>query len=261
MLNPQATAKRIEQARQKVALTKEALRVIAHVSPGTLLKILAGDWETVPYGSISRVWRAVGLEVEEPEIAPLWARHLSERLEKLDSHVRLSLGQHAAKSPEEAVAGVGGAALHPAKAPLELVTPPGNGVIRIPMSKVAAGGGYFQETRTEPEAWYELPASLRPQDGELRVLEVHGDSMEPELREGDLIVVHYPSLQPAYGLLQYGEMYVITDEDYSDVVKRYVFDHLSGRDMLVSTNPAYLPTPLQRNARYIGRVKQVIKQD
>jgi SOS-response transcriptional repressor LexA len=259
MLDPATTAKRIEQARHDTGLTKEALRVVAHVSPGTLLKILAGDWTTIPYGSLERVWRAVGLASQQLDAAPEWAQHLSERLEKLDGRVRQALGK-LLEAQGDGVEGKAPASA-PGKRPLELVEPPGGSVIRVPMSKVAAGGGYFQETRTEPEEWYELPASLRPQDGELRVLEVHGDSMEPELREGDLIVVHYASQQPAYASLRYGEMYVVTDEDYSDVVKRYVLDHATGRDMLVSTNPAYLPIPLTGSARYIGRVKQVVKRE
>jgi SOS-response transcriptional repressor LexA len=273
MLNTPDLSMRLERARLSAGLTKEALRVAARVSPATLLKILAGDWTTVPYGSIERVWTCVGLPQEELAAAPGWARRLETRLGRIEQ--ALGVPPAVDDAGQSAAAGEGGAGqaaagaseAGPAQSPrrrsglaLELVQPPASGVIRIPMSKVGAGGGYFQETRVEPEAWYELPARLRPQDGELRVLEVHGDSMEPELREGELIVVHYPSQQPAYSSLHYGEMYVITDEDYTDMVKRYVLDHETGRDMLVSTNPAYLPQPLSTTARYIGRVTQIIKQ-
>ncbi|MDQ3024081.1 MAG: LexA family transcriptional regulator, partial [bacterium] len=62
----------------------------------------------------------------------------------------------------------------------------------------AAGLGAYNEPIP---AWADVekipvPRSLRPGDGVLTATRVRGESMEPELADGDIVVLHYPERQP-----------------------------------------------------------------
>ena len=91
---------------------------------------------------------------------------------------------------------------------------------------------------------------------------VAGDSMEPELHEGDIVIAEYPTEQPALRLFKEGELYVVTTPDWEDYIKRYHFDTVAKEDTLVSANPMYgpIPVPGPKQVRFVGQVKKVIKR-
>jgi transcriptional regulator with XRE-family HTH domain len=129
----------------------------------------------------------------------------------------------------------------------------------------AAGLGAYNEPVPN---WAEVekvpvPRSLRPGDGQLSATRVRGESMEPELADGDIVVLHYPERQPALRLLAEGALVAVTVTDggeWSDYLKRYATDARSGSELLISTNTAYRPIPLNlRDVRFVGAVKMVIK--
>jgi len=109
-----------------------------------------------------------------------------------------------------------------------------------------------------------VPRSLRPSDGQLTATLVRGESMEPELSAGDIVVLHYPERQPALRLLSEGALVAVTVVDggeWNDYLKRYSIDPRTGAELLVSTNAAYRPIPLHtREVRFIGAVKMVLKK-
>ena len=71
----------------------------------------------------------------------------------------------------------------------------------------------------------------------MRILKVRGNSMEPEMREGDRVVVDTARTVPATG-----ELFVLFDGD-GLVVKRIEPVHEPGRPRLrlISANPDYPP--------------------
>jgi SOS-response transcriptional repressor LexA/DNA-binding Xre family transcriptional regulator len=130
----------------------------------------------------------------------------------------------------------------------------------------AAGLGAYNEPVS---SWSEVekipvPRSLRPSDGQLLALQVKGDSMEPELSAGDVVVVHYPERQPALKLLDEGQLVVVTTEDgadWNDYLKRFSLDKSTGAELLVSSNPAYAALPVrQKEVRFVGSVKMIVRK-
>lgn len=109
-----------------------------------------------------------------------------------------------------------------------------------------------------------VPRSLRPGDGQLLAIRVRGDSMEPELSEGDTVVVHYPERQPALKLLDANALVVVTTQDgseWNDYLKRVSVDAAHGGELLVSTNPAYAPIAVRpKDIRFVGSVKMILRR-
>ncbi len=77
------------------------------------------------------------------------------------------------------------------------------------------------------------------------IMRVHGDSMEPQIHDGDRVLVR---AQPAVDLGETG-IFVRDGERY---VKIYRGDHLE------SANPVYADMPLEDNAHCIGKVVAVL---
>jgi SOS-response transcriptional repressor LexA len=87
--------------------------------------------------------------------------------------------------------------------------------------------------------------------------------MEPELSDGDIVVVHYPERQPALKLLEPGALVAVTTMDgaeWSDYLKRVQIDKDSGAELLVSTNPAFAPITVRpKDVRFVGSVKMTLQ--
>lgn len=131
---------------------------------------------------------------------------------------------------------------------------------RIPIRDVSASAGYGLEALGEaPRGWVTFPLDLLMRIGNpdmLDIISVEGDSMIPELHDGDLAMIDRSQINPADGLFV-----LLVDERL--FLKRVV---LRGRNKaeLVSTNPAYPPFEVAIDtgdddyhpdvARMIGRV-------
>ncbi|MCB1216439.1 LexA family transcriptional regulator [bacterium] len=118
---------------------------------------------------------------------------------------------------------------------------------------VAAGPGERQEPRETPRSYIEVPAALIARDPQAFALRIVGDSMQPLLMEGDIVVV-----SPAAVLFE-GCLVAAYVEPDGDVVKRYL--PCRRRDceaLLRSSNPAYADILLGgtegRSGRVWGRV-------
>ena len=106
--------------------------------------------------------------------------------------------------------------------------------------EVAAGAGAFNEEFIFEKARWRLPEVMVRHEGDadpdaLRIIRVRGNSMEPEMRDGDRIVVDTDRRVPATG-----ELYVLWDGT-GLVVKRIEPVHGKGAPSLrlISANPDY----------------------
>jgi len=146
---------------------------------------------------------------------------------------------------------------------------PGAPVAAIPeiTVEVAAGAGATaEEFVTETARWHWPENMIRHEAGaapeDLRIVRVRGNSMEPEMREGDRIVVDVSRRQPATG-----ETFVLWDGN-GLVVKHVETVHgdEAGNDepaclRLISANPDYAPySCLAEDIHILGKVLWVVRR-
>ena len=115
----------------------------------------------------------------------------------------------------------------------------------------AGGGSYVVDSRLEEEIAFRQPwLRQRGNPGEMVLMEVSGDSMEPLIKEGDLVLVDQ-SQKDLYA----GGIYAVGVQE-TIMVKRV--ERHPRRLILVSANPEYSPIHLQgdeiETLRIIGRV-------
>ena len=152
--------------------------------------------------------------------------------------------------------------------------PPGGALATVPEMEVeaAAGPGAWNDGFVLEKARWRLPEGMVRHEGDadpecLRILKVRGKSMEPELREGDRLVIDTARRVPAIG-----ELFVLWDGDGLVVkrvepVRRQPDDPGPGPDpgpdpdpgpprlRLISANPDYPPyTRLADDLHIVGRV-------
>ena len=133
--------------------------------------------------------------------------------------------------------------------------------------EVSAGAGTFaEEFVSETALWHWPENMIRHEAGaepeNLRILRVRGNSMEPELRDGDRIVVDVSRRLPATG-----ETFVLWD-GIGLVVKHVevmrgdaVDDDDPPRLRLISANPDYAPySCLAEDAHILGKVVWVVRR-
>lgn len=133
---------------------------------------------------------------------------------------------------------------------------PGCELIMVPKvtARLSAGGGSF-EVETEVKGLYAFQAAWlrakgKPED--LVLMEVTGDSMEPEIRNGDTVLINQGQRE-----VLAGKVYAVGIED-TVVVKQV--ERLPGKLVLRSTNPAHpqveinMSGDLASTVRIIGRV-------
>ncbi len=157
----------------------------------------------------------------------------------------------------------------PPRRPRQPAGLPGAPVAAIPeiTVEVAAGAGAIaQEFVTETARWHWPENMIRHEGGaapeDLRILRVRGNSMEPEMREGDRIVVDVSRRTPATG-----ETFVLWDGN-GLVVKHVetvhgdeLDEHESLRLRLISANPDYAPYDrLAQDVHVIGAVLWVVRR-
>lgn len=120
---------------------------------------------------------------------------------------------------------------------------------RIPILGTVKGG--FDRLAQQEYEGYE-PADVAAPD-EYFFLRVTGDSMAPQIQEGDLALVH------SQDTIQSGQLGVVLLEDDEATLKRVVF---SGKSVILQPfNSAYSPVVLHGDAcRILGRVVRTIRQ-
>jgi len=146
---------------------------------------------------------------------------------------------------------------------------PGAPVAVIPEVRVevsAGTGALAREFVSETALWHWPENMIRheagAEPGDLRILRVRGNSMEPELRDGDRIVVDVSRRLPATG-----ETFVLWDGiglvvKHVEVVRGdAVDDDDPSRLRLISANPDYAPySCLARDAHILGKVVWVVRR-
>ena len=141
---------------------------------------------------------------------------------------------------------------------------PGAPLAPVPEVEVdaSAGPGALADEFVEEVARWYLPEAMIRHEGHaqpeaLRILRVRGDSMEPEIREGDRLVVDTNAQRPATG-----ELFVLWDGS-GLVVKRVeaMTGEESPRLRLRSANPDYPPyTCLAEETHIVGKVVWVLRR-
>ena len=129
------------------------------------------------------------------------------------------------------------------------------------MEASAGPGALNEEFAVEKARWY-LPEGMIRYEGDaspdnLRILRVRGDSMEPELRDGDRLMVDVARRVPATG-----EMFVLWDGN-GLVVKRIevVPDAGPPRLRLISANPHYTDYTCDvEEAHIVGKVLWTVRR-
>lgn len=133
------------------------------------------------------------------------------------------------------------------------VTDDGKFFVPVLDQKLSAGHGQMLPDETEIKGFMEVPKYLRHYGDKLAVLYVDGDSMEPTLRRGDLVLCDSCGYD--------GEGLYAVQYDGDGFVKR-VFKQ-GGKFIIKSDNPLYpqMEEPIGSDAiAIVGRVHAVIKR-
>lgn len=131
----------------------------------------------------------------------------------------------------------------------------------VPLYELDAAAGlvalFADVTRPTPVSHLQIP-NLPPCDG---ALYVHGDSMYPLLKSGDIVL--YKEISNANGCLLWGEMYLLSfslDGDDYITVKYVQKSDLDGYVRLVSHNPHHSPQDIPRDSiRALALVKASVR--
>lgn len=120
---------------------------------------------------------------------------------------------------------------------------------RIPILGTVKGG--FNRMAQQEFDGYEVAEVANPD--EYFFLRVTGDSMAPQIQEGDLALIH------SQDRLESGEVGVVLLEDDEATIKRVVF---SGRSIILQPfNNAYTPVVIHGGeCRILGRVVRTIRE-
>ncbi len=146
---------------------------------------------------------------------------------------------------------------------------PGAPLVAVPEVTVevsAGAGAVAEEFVSETARWHWPENMIRHEAGaepeNLRILRVRGNSMEPELRDGDRIVVDVSRRLPATG-----ETFVLWDGiglvvKHVEVVRGDAVDEDDPpRLRLISANPDYAPySCLAQDAHILGKVVWVVRR-
>jgi len=123
---------------------------------------------------------------------------------------------------------------------------------RIPILdvEVGAGNGHYNGDEQVTE-WFEFPEGMVPFRGDLSIVTVRGDSMEPTYRHGDLVIV-----QPESRVI---DAVLVVAWDDALMVKRVL--RTGGKTIrLISDNSAYDPVTIAMSEiRVVGRVVGLLR--
>lgn len=125
---------------------------------------------------------------------------------------------------------------------------------RIPMRDIAASAGNGKELLDmDPERTMTMPLDWLMSLGDpdcMDIIRVEGDSMEPDLRDGDLVMIDQSQREIRDGL------FVVAVDDWL-FVKRIRITGKSGLDLL-SANPAYPPMSIDRGDDHTQLAVEVV---
>lgn len=120
---------------------------------------------------------------------------------------------------------------------------------------IPAGKADPVSAEKEPDGYISIAPSVLASDPGAYALVVKGDSMHPEVQDGDIVVIS-PRTNSAW---KDGDIVAITYNGYEHTLKR-IFD--AGTHLILnSTNPAYLPLAVSKDdeIRIWGKMVQLIR--
>lgn len=140
----------------------------------------------------------------------------------------------------------------------DTATVPSAPAVRIPVyGNVAAGipiTAITDFTSEDPDDWEEIPAQMA-QGGEYFALRIQGDSMEPRIWKGDVVIVRLQEQVDS------GDIAIVCINGQDATCKRVRYTDAGM--MLISTNPAYEPmffTPAQIDSLPVRILGKVVEQ-
>lgn len=209
-------AQRIRQAIEDSGLTFVELEKKTGIPKSTLQRYASGDTKKIPVNCIEEIAAATGVS------AP-WLMGWSQ---------------------EPSPAGGAGDTVQLVAAPQAYVPVP-------VLGRCAAGIECFADTNIEE--YIPVDARLIHDGYDYCFLRVKGDSMEPEIREGDLVLVRVQDS------VNSGAIAVVLIDDENGVVKRFEYDFVHA--VLISENPSYEPRVFRKEEmnrlRVFGLVVEV----
>ena len=131
-------------------------------------------------------------------------------------------------------------------------TIPVNKVVKIPViGTIACGTPILAEQNISSYEY--LPASLIPEDGKVFFLKCKGNSMEPTIKNGSLVLIHQ---QP------YVDDNEIAAVEINEEATLKRIKHLDGQILLMPDNKDYSPIILKKHDdnRILGKAIQVINK-
>ena len=150
----------------------------------------------------------------------------------------------------------------PPRTPAALPGAPLVAVREVTVEVSAGAGAFAEEFVSETALWHWPENMIRHEAGSepenLRILRVRGNSMEPELRDGDRIVVDVSRRLPAFVLWDgIGLVVKHVEVARGDAVD----DDEPPRLRLISANPDYAPyTCLAQDAHILGKVLWAVRR-
>ena len=232
--------KRIEARRLELELTKEAVQRGSKISPNTYGRLIQGDIRRTSLRTFQQIAEALKLPLSalvSEEYVPQADTDLRDKLDTITSMLKEKRQQ-----------------LSPQPAKLQKV-----GVY----GKVAAGLGAENEAATEePEQKVEIPSQLLKLPGRKIGCIVSGDSMEPQLYAGDILVVWYGTQADVRERSRQGDIMVVTDSFNDEYVKRCYWDDDEGQLRMQSINPVYDDIVMDyASIRWTGLVVMTVRGD
>ncbi|MBN2081826.1 helix-turn-helix domain-containing protein [bacterium] len=232
--------RRIEERRVQLGLTKDAVQRGAKISPNTYYRLLEGEIGQTSLRTFQQIADALKMPLPELLGGEIIPKPEDEVKDRLDEITRL-LKQRQAPTGEAAAK-----------------------LLRVPVwGRVAAGLGAENEVLTEePETHIEIPERIMTLPGRKMGYVVSGDSMEPQLYEGDILVVWYGTQADVRERSRQGDIMAVTDNYNDEFVKRCYWNDRDGRLTLRSLNPAYEDIELDYAAiRWTGLVVMTVRGD
>ena len=231
---------RLEERRAQLGLTKDAVQRGAKISPNTYYRLLEGEIGQTSLRTFQQIAEALKFSLTDLLGGEVILQPEDDVKQRLDEITRLL---------KERQAPAGGAATK---------------LLRVPVwGRVAAGMGAENEVLTEePATHIEIPERILGLPGRKMGYVVSGDSMEPQLYEGDILVVWYGTQADVRERSRQGDIMAITDHYNEEYVKRCYWNDKDGRLTLRSLNPAYADIELDYAAiRWTGLVVMTVRGD
>jgi len=229
---------RIEERRIQIGLTKDALQRGSKLSPNKYYQLLEGEIGQTSLRTFMNIAETLKLNVSEllgDEVFPEPAKEVKQQLDEITALLkeRHGYGEHAQKF-NVAVWG-----------------------------NVAAGMGASNDAvMEEPELHIEIPARIEALPGRKMGYKVTGDSMVPQLHEGDILVVWYGAQEDVRIRSRQGDVMVVTDSFNDEYVKRCYWNDKEGVLTLQSVNPVYDDITMEyENIKWTGLVVMTVRGD